>query len=44
MLCVEDYERMQVNWEVFLTPDVWVDDLDYVEVDRHKRNCLKEGS
>ena len=41
MPCVEDYERARrANWEVFPILDEWVDDSDYVEVDRRRRNCL----
>ena len=39
MLCVEGYERTRrANWKVFLILDVRVDDSDYVEADRHRRN------
>ena len=44
MLCVAHYERILVSWAVFLTLDVWADGLDYVEVDRRRRNCLQEAS
>ena len=44
MPCVESYERVRrTSWEVFPVLDVWVDDSDYVEVDRRRRNCLQEN-
>jgi hypothetical protein len=45
MLCVEGYERTRrPNWEVFPILDVGVDDSDYVEGDRRRRNYLQESS
>jgi hypothetical protein len=46
MLSVEGYElARRTNLEVFLILDVWVDDSDYVEVDRRRRNyCLQADS
>lgn len=43
MLCVEGDGRIQVNWEVFPIPNVWVDDSGYVEADRRRRNCSQEN-
>ena len=45
MLSVEGYERaLGTNSEVIPILDVWVDDSDYVEVDRRRRHCLQADS